>query len=62
MLAETAYNVFKALSPEEQQRMLSMVIVAEQPKKKAVKMNNDAQVKEMIILKLLKWNQQRKSY
>lgn len=62
MLAETAYNVFKALSPEEQQRMLSMVIVTDQPKKKAVKMNNDAQVKEMIILKLLKWNQQRKSY
>ena len=58
MIAETAYNVFQALSFEEQQRMLSMIVIPAKPKK-AVKKTisiSDAEVKEMIITKFKKWN------
>ncbi|UPT69409.1 MAG: hypothetical protein M0D53_09365 [Flavobacterium sp. JAD_PAG50586_2] len=60
MKAETAFNVFQALSPEEQQRMLSMINISTEPKKKAVKQNDDAQVKDMILSKFRLWNIKRK--
>lgn len=63
MLAETAFSVFQALSPQEQARMLSMVNVPIKPskRKKAVKPISDKEVREMILSKLIGFSQNYKN-
>ena len=59
MIAETAYNVFQALSPQEQERMLSMLNQTVTEQKKEVKSKPDSYYREIIISKFKRWNQKR---
>ncbi len=59
MTAETAYNVFQALSPQEKERMLSMLNQTATKPKKEVQSKPDSYYREIILSKFSNWNKTR---